>query len=165
MNRIIAVITAATALMLVPATANAEPSQRSLHKEFRAAQSQQASDMRGIAPSLYKGHWHNPRFENFRRCIMQRESHGNYRAANRSSSARGAYQFLDSQWRDGLVWMMLTESRKTGDGLEPEIRRLRSKSIQSWSRYWQDRSFWTAFRNGDGAHHWHYSGSPCNRLA
>lgn len=124
-----------------------------------------ANDPTGIYPSLYKGKWYSPKHDPFRRCIMKRESRGNYRAANPNSSARGAYQFLDSQWRDGLVFMMLKEERRTDGHLKKEIRTLFDKPIHKWSRYYQDRAFWTAFRYGDGAHHWHYSGSPCNRLA
>lgn len=124
-----------------------------------------ANEPVGIFPSLYQGKWFSPKHDSFRRCIMQRESRGNYKAANRTSSARGAYQFLDSQWRDGLVWMMIKEERKTNGSLIPELRELFDRPIHKWSRYYQDRAFWTAFRFGDGAHHWHYPGSPCNRLA
>ena len=54
-----------------------------------------AMDLSGYMPSLYTGKWHSPQHEPFRRCIMDRESNFNYLAANRTSSARGAYQFLD----------------------------------------------------------------------
>jgi hypothetical protein len=124
-----------------------------------------ANDMTGYQPSLYEGRWHSPKHEDFRRCIMKRESHYNYRAANRSSSARGAYQFLDNSWRIPLTHMMIREDKKHGGYLVREIRDLRDVPIHKWNRYWQDRAFWTAFRHGDGAHHWHYSGSPCNGLA
>lgn len=124
-----------------------------------------ATSTNGIHDSLYTGRWYSPEHDDFRRCIMHRESRGNYRAANTSSSARGAYQFLDSQWRDGLVWMMIKEEKRTDGHRVREIRRLFDKPIHRWSRYYQDRAFWTAFRHGDGAHHWHYPGSPCNRLA
>lgn len=124
-----------------------------------------AQDMTGYEPSLYTGKWHSPRHEDFRRCIMDRESNFNYRAANRSSSARGAYQFLDRSWRIPLTHMMMKEDKRTGGHLREEILALRDISIQKWDRYWQDRAFWTAFRHGEGKHHWHYSGSPCNGLA
>ena len=125
----------------------------------------QAHDMQGYEPSLYEGKWHSPKHEGFRKCIMKRESHYNYRAANKSSSARGAYQFLDRSWRIPLTHMMIHEDKKTGGYRTPEIRDLRDKPIHHWNRYWQDRAFWTAFRYGDGKHHWNYAGSPCNRLA
>lgn len=110
----------------------------------------------GYAPSLYRGKWYHPRWEDERKCIMRRESRFNYRAANHSSSARGAYQFLDRQWRDGLVWMMLKEG-----GNKKEIRALRSKPIHHWNRYYQDRAFFTAWRHGQGRHHWSLPGMQC----
>jgi len=115
-----------------------------------------AQSTQGYAPSLYQGKWYKKKWEDERKCIMQRESRFNYKAANKSSSARGAYQFLDSQWRDGLVWMMLDEG-----GNKKEIRSLRDKPIHKWSRYYQDRAFFTAWRHGKGKKHWHYPGSHC----
>lgn len=132
-----------------------------ISQEHRAASSVLADDMKGYKPSLYRGKWYDIRWEDSRKCIMSRESHFSYRAANRSSTARGAYQFLDSQWRDGLVYMMLKESKETKDGLIKEIKTLFDKPIHSWSRYYQDRAFFTAWRHGDGKHHWHYPGHNC----
>ena len=132
-----------------------------ISQEHRSARSSLASDMKGFEPSLYRGKWYNAKWEDSRKCIMNRESHFSYRAANKSSSARGAYQFLDSQWRDGLVWMMLKESKKVGDGLSAEIRTLFDKPIHKWSRYYQDRAFYTAWQNGKGSKHWFYPGHNC----
>ena len=129
--------------------------------EHRAAESIVALDMKGFKPSLYRGKWYSPRWENTRKCIMFRESRHNYRAANKTSSARGAYQFLDRQWRDGLVWMMLKESKNNKDGLRESIKQLRDKPIHAWSRYYQDRAFFTAWRNGAGKKHWALQGSRC----
>lgn len=114
------------------------------------------TSMVGYSQSSYQGKWYHPKWEDERKCIMQRESRFNYRAANSTSSARGAYQFLDSQWRKGLVWMMLDEG-----GHVKEIKSLRNKPIHKWSRYYQDRAFFTAWRHGDGKHHWHYPGQNC----
>jgi muramidase (phage lysozyme) len=129
--------------------------------EHRAAESPEALDLMGYQPSLYRGQWYSARWEQARKCIMNRESRHNYQAANKSSSARGAYQFLDSQWRDGLVWMMLEESKEQKDGLQSSIRELRNKPIHSWSRYYQDRAFFTAWRDGAGRQHWALQGSRC----
>lgn len=115
-----------------------------------------AQDMRGFEPSLYTGKWFDPKWEKTRKCIMQRESRHNYRAANSRSSARGAYQFLDSQWRDGLVWMLLPEARKLG--LAKEAKALRKKPIHKWNRYWQDAAFYTVWRHGEGKQHWYLGG-------
>ena len=132
-----------------------------LSLEHRSARSEIADDMKGYEPSLYRGKWYDSKWEKSRKCIMNRESKFSYRAANKSSSARGAYQFLDSQWRDGLVWMMLKESKKTNDGLSAEINTLFDKPIHRWSRYYQDRAFFTAWQHGEGKHHWYYPGHNC----
>lgn len=116
-----------------------------------------AASTKGFATSLYKGKWYHKKWEDERECIMWRESRFNYKAANKSSSARGAYQFLDNNWRDGLVWMMLEEG-----GNKKEIKALRNKPIHKWNRYYQDRAFYTAWRNGEGAKHWHLQESRCN---
>ena len=70
-----------------------------------------AQDMRGFEPSLYQGKWYDKKWESTRKCIMWRESRFDYRAANKSSSARGAYQFLDSQWRVSLTHMLMPEHK------------------------------------------------------
>ena len=134
--------------------------------EQRAANSPAAKALKGYKPSIYRGIWYSPRHEPYRECVMYRESRHNYRAANRTSSARGAYQFLDRSWRISLTHMMIAESRKTSDGLIKEARELRSKPIHHWNRYWQDRAFWTAFRFGAGKKHWYFQGTKsCDRLA
>ena len=110
----------------------------------------------GYEPSEYRGKWYVSQHEGIRKCIMWRESRFNYKAANKSSSARGAYQFLDRAWRDGLVWMMLKEG-----GDKKEMDALRDKPIHHWSRYYQDRAFWTAWRKGEGKKHWSLPGKQC----
>lgn len=122
-------------------------------REFRAAVSPLATKMVGIKPSLYRGKYFKPKKgEDFRLCVIERESKGHYKAANRSSSARGAYQFLDSQWRESLIHMLRPEARK--NGLLPQLRKLSDKPIHKWSRYWQDAAFWTVYNGGEGAKHW-----------
>lgn len=137
--------------------------QPALAGETHPALSDEALDRTGIKESLYQGKHYNPhRWETFRHCVIQRESRGSYRAANVTSSARGAYQFLDSQWRDSLVWMLLPEHRR--DGLADEVRDLRDKPIHHWNRYWQDAAFWTVMNaSADSWRHWR--GGSCDRLA
>jgi hypothetical protein len=155
MQKKILFITAIIAGLLLSTTpAIAEPS--SIEKKARWL---------GYQPSLYEGKWHSPKYEEFRKCILHQESRYNYRAANKTSSARGAYQFLDRSWRVSLTYMMIAEEKKAGGNRVAVIRDLRDESIDKWSRYWQDRAFWTAFRHGDGAHHWHLPGGRCNGLA
>jgi muramidase (phage lysozyme) len=129
--------------------------------EYRMSQSKDAKDMMGYEESLYKGQWYDSRWESTRKCIMHRESRFNYRSANKTSSARGAYQFLDNFWRDGLVWMMLKESKESNDGLSKDIKKLRDKPIHKWNRYYQDRAFFTAWRHGAGKKHWYHFNSNC----
>ncbi len=134
---------------------------KKVHPEYRAAKSKDAKDMKGFEPSLYRGKWYTPKAKAERKCIMDRESRFSYRAANRTSSARGAYQFLDKSWREGLVHMFIKESKKTNDGLIKEAKKLRSKPIHKWNRYWQDRAFYTAWRFGEGRKHWYHGYLRC----
>lgn len=131
--------------------------------EALAARSINAQDTKGIEPSLYRGVWYTKKGEPFRLCVISRESHGNYKAQNQTSSARGAYQFLDISWRISLTKMMRSEAKS--NNLLPQLDALKKKPISSWNRYWQDAAFFTAYRRGDGAFHWHLDGSYCNKLA
>lgn len=131
------------------------------HSEYRAAHSVEAIDRKGFESSLYRGVWYSPKWWKVRECIMQRESRYYYGARNKTSTAMGAYQFLDSRWRDSLVWMMLKESNDTNDFLQPTVRGLRNKPIAEWSRYWQDRAFYTVWQHGEGKAHWYHSGIRC----
>jgi hypothetical protein len=133
-------------------------------EEFQAAVSRQAKDLKGYEKSLYRGKYYHKSQERFRKCIMERESRYSYTAANRVSSARGAYQFLDNSWRDGLVYMMVKESKKTGDYLKPKAKKLHEKPIHRWNRYWQDRAFFTALNwdsKWSGKKHWYLTSSGC----
>jgi len=110
----------------------------------------------GYAVSSYQGKWYSPKWEDVRKCIMYHESRYNYKAKQKESSARGAYQFLDRSWRDGLVWMMLDEGGNT-----KEIKSLRDSPINKWNRYYQDRAFFTAWRHGEGKKHWSLQAQRC----
>jgi hypothetical protein len=112
-------------------------------------------------PSQYRGKWFSPKWASERKCIMHHESRFNYRARNDKSSAAGAYQFLDNYWRDSLVWMMLKESNETNDGLQDQVKLLRSKNISQWTRYWQDRAFYTVWMHGEGKKHWSLQAHKC----
>ncbi len=139
--------------------------QSPLHREFRSTVSVKATDRLGYEPSLYRGLFFRESQSRLRLCILRRESHSNYRARNRvESSAMGAYQFLDNKWRLSLVYMMVAESRRTGDGLKRVAWGLRLVPIARWDRYWQDRAFFTALNyrgTGAGRSHWNYPASPC----
>ena len=126
-----------------------------------AASSMEAKDWKGHEPSLYTGQHYQSKWAGVRKCIMHRESRSNYRARGTISTASGAYQFLDSQWRISLTYMMIRESRSTADGLISDIKELRNHPIQEWNRYWQDRAFYTAWDNGRGADHWNQTRHKC----
>lgn len=126
-------------------------------REYRVAVSPDAQDLKGYEKSLYRGKYYHKDQESWRKCVMDRESNFRYTAANSRSSARGAYQFLDNNWRDGLVHMMLKESKKKDHGLEKKLKKLFDKPIHKWNRYFQDRAFFTALNyNGkwSGKKHW-----------
>lgn len=110
------------------------------------------SNTLGWQASAYTGKWYAQKWAPIRKCIMDRESNYNYRARNKTSTAQGAYQFLDSQWRISLTHMMMDEARSLSE--RQAIKALREYPIAKWSRYWQDRAFYTAFRHGKGKHHW-----------
>lgn len=125
------------------------------------ANSPDAQDWKGYEPSLYTGKHYDSKWAGVRKCIQHRESRFNYRARSSVSTASGAYQFLDSQWRISLTYQMIKESRDTKDGLIDEIKALRAKPIQTWNRYYQDRAFYTAWNNGQGAKHWNQTRHGC----
>lgn len=137
--------------------ATAKAAQPTLHKEYRSAVSDDAQDRKGYEKSLYRGKYYHKDQESFRKCVMDRESNFRYKAANSRSSARGAYQFLDNNWRDGLVHMMLKESKNKDHGLEKNLKKLFDKPIHKWNRYYQDRAFFTALNyegKWSGKKHW-----------
>lgn len=110
----------------------------------------------GWQASQYTGKWYAPKWAAARKCIMYRESRFNYRAQNATSSAAGAYQFLDSRWRVSLTHMMMREAHSMSE--RRTIKGLREHNIRTWSRYWQDRAFYTAWRHGEGREHWRTAG-------
>lgn len=59
-------------------------------EELTAAQSIRAEDLHGWEASLYRGAWWRAQYAEFRECVMRRESHFNFAAKNRTSSASGA---------------------------------------------------------------------------
>lgn len=128
------------------------------------------SSMIGVRASTYRGDHFTRAGERFRLCVIARESRGNYAAANPSSSARGAYQFLDRSWRVSLAHMIRAELRSEGVS-KREARSvftvLSSNSISRWSRSMQDMAFFLVLNHGrpfSGAKHWYLAGSSCNAL-
>ena len=121
--------------------------------------SRQAADLLGYLPSLYQGKWYDPQVEGVRRCIMDRESNFNYRAT--SGTYHGAYQMSAALGR-GATWMMQREVRKEmGEEGVAILRALRQLTPNKWNRYWQDRAFFTIWRDGAGAGHWRGGAHAC----
>jgi hypothetical protein len=113
-----------------------------------------------VKPSTYVGKHYNPAWENWRKCVVWRESRDNPKAANKRSSARGLYQFLDNAWRVSLTHMVMREHKHA----RTVIIALRDKPIHHWPRFWQDAAFWTVLNDGAGAKHWALQRSACNGL-
>ncbi len=94
----------------------------------------------GVRSSAYIGKYYSSRHEGTRRCIVRRESGGNYRISSPGGRYRGAYQF-----NAGLA-------RATA--LKMGRRDLARKPINTWSRFDQDKAFWVVWNHGRGAGHW-----------
>ena len=113
-----------------------------------------------VRPSVYVGQHYAPRWEPWRKCVVWRESRDNPRAANKRSSARGLYQFLDRSWRRSLTYMLMPEHRDR----RAEVLALRAQPIHHWPRYWQDAAFWTVLDRGKGARHWAAQRTRCGQV-
>jgi hypothetical protein len=136
----------------------ANDDRREWSREQAAARSSRAQDTRGPLPSLYRGVYFHADQEPFRRCVADREGSYTYEVVGGGSNLyHGTYQFRDGAWRRGLTYMMASESRRTKDGLRAEARALVDVPIHKWSRYWQDRAFYTALNyrgKWSGKSHW-----------
>jgi len=93
-----------------------------------------------VASSAWRGTGFHVRWEPTRKCIVKRESEGNYRVVNRHSGAQGAYQFMPF-WTKKLAKML-------------NKKKLAYKPISRWSRLDQDRAFWAVWQNGRNKSPW-----------
>jgi hypothetical protein len=96
--------------------------------------------LRGVRPSAYIGKHYKSRYESTRRCIVRKESGGNYRIASRTGKYQGAYQFN--------AYLANATARKMGR------KDLVGKPMRTWSRFDQDKAFWLVWNNGRGRGHW-----------
>lgn len=113
-----------------------------------------ATDKHGVAQSLYTGKWYSKKAERKRRCIVRKETGGNYNSVSSNGRYRGAYQ-MSRPLAVGATWMMQPEVKKEfGAKAAAVVAKLRKVPTQKWNRYWQDRAFWTIWRNGSGRSHW-----------
>jgi hypothetical protein len=130
-------------------------------REVALARGNRASrDLVGWQPSLYQGKWFQPEVEPIRKCIMDRESNFNYAAVG-AGTYFGAYQ-MNRGLAVGATQAMEDEVRKEmgAEGVTI-LKALRGIAPNRWNRYWQDRAFWTVWRNGAGKGNWHGGGLNC----
>jgi hypothetical protein len=150
---VVAAATAAGALVLISPAAQASVGAASWTSAVSTAPSAMGSAVRagernkkvsrslsGVRASAYIGKHYSSRHEGTRRCIVRRESGGNYRISSPGGRYRGAYQF-----NAGLA---RATAYKMGR------RDLAGKPISSWSRFDQDKAFWVVWNHGRGAGHW-----------
>ena len=104
--------------------------------------------------SKYRGKWFDPALADCREAIMRRESKFNYKAANPVSSARGAYQFLDNNWRESLVHILRPEIKKDYPLRRDTLESLTDKPIHKWPAFYQDAAWYTVVVKHDGLKHW-----------
>lgn len=126
-------------------------------REAAAARSSRAQDTRGALPSLYRGLYFHADQETFRRCVADREGSFTYEVrGGGGDNYYGTYQF-HRNFQRGAAYMMANESKRTGDGLRKQALALRYVPINKWSRYWQDRAFYTVLNwrgKWTGKGHW-----------
>jgi len=111
----------------------------------------------------------------FAACVSERESHGNYRAVNRDeqgrkqpSSARGRWQFIQSDWGHGLPFMVADRLVQFGMPRRDarQIRKqMAAKPIDKWTPVLQDIGFVAVVTHDGGWRHWALKNSRCNSLA
>ena len=114
-----------------------------------------------MAKSLYRGKYWTPTMSDCREAIMRRESRFDYRAANSTSSARGAYQFLDRSWRESLVHMLRPEIKRDYPHRRETLESLTGKPIHKWPTFYQDAAFYTVVVGHGGINHWAPVPSAC----
>jgi hypothetical protein len=96
--------------------------------------------MTGIRSSAYIGRYYSSRHEGTRKCIVRKESRGNYRIVSSGGSYRGAYQFN--------AHLARATAKKMGRS------DLVNKPFNHWSRFDQDKAFWTVWNHGRGRGNW-----------
>jgi hypothetical protein len=157
-------------VMAMRSTATAIQAATPMHREYRAAVSKDARSLKGFKPSLYRGRHFSKSDESLRKCIITRESRAVYSVTGGGNldgipggDYQGAYQMSPDLAR-GVTYMMAKESKKTNDGLLSEVRSLRDVPASEWSRYWQDRAFYTILNyenSRSGAKHWFSTSHKC----
>ncbi len=139
-----------------PKVAAAAPPAGLLLGEPAASRNRAVSySLRGVFPSAYIGAYYDSRYEKKRKCIVDRESHGYYTVRSANGLYNGAYQMTASLGVGATKKMLSSVAAEVGASTAAALMaKLRTTTPNKWSRYWQDRAFWTIFNHGSGASHW-----------
>lgn len=155
MTGILAATATAGALLLIAPAAPAAASTAVTVAPSAAASAVRAGErnpkvsrsLSGVRSSAYVGKYYSSRYEGTRKCIVRRESGGNYRISSPGGRYRGAYQF-----NAGLARATASKMGRSDLARTP---------ISSWSRFDQDKAFWVVWNHGRGAGHWRSTRHRC----
>lgn len=112
------------------------------------------ADERTMNKSKYRGKYFRAELAPCREAIARRESGFSYTAKNRSSSASGYYQFLDSSWRVPLTKTLRPEIRKNYPEKLEMLDELDQVPMRYWPKFYQDAAFYTVVVRDNGIRHW-----------
>jgi hypothetical protein len=116
----------------------AQEAARAAAEEARRAEL--AASRHGILPSQYTGAYFDPRSEATRKCIVQKESGGDYGIVSANGRYMGAYQFMQQTAN--------TTAQRMG---RPDLVGV---PVNQWTRAEQDQAFWTLWNHGAGRSNW-----------
>ena len=137
----------------LPARDTAPPNDRDPGGDGQAPWLSKAGrDMKGYRPSTYTGKYYEKSREQYRLCVVQRESGGNYDEP--SAGHQGAYQMSPSLAEQALGAMRAEIRSEYGAKGTAALKKLEGVPIYKWARFWQDAAFWTIFDHGNGWRHW-----------
>jgi hypothetical protein len=153
---VVAALLGAAALGSAPAQAAPDGTGRA----ERPWQTRAADDLHGYRASAYQGRFFDPRFEQYRLCVLQRESGGYYTVVSSNGLWRGAYQFTQG-WASVLLDRLAPEMRATfGVDTWNRLRaRLDTRRINQMDRFVQDALFWAGFSMNRGVGLWQSGGN------
>ncbi len=115
-------------------------------------QSRAAEDIRGYRASAYTGTYFLKTREQYRLCVVQRESGGNYDEA--TGAHTGAYQMTSTLSEQALDTLRAEIGDRYGKKGLAALADLKGTPIHTWNRFWQDAAFWAGFDRGAGWRHW-----------
>ncbi len=156
-----AVVVGALVLLIPgPAQAAERTAPQRPDRSERPWQTKAADDLHGYRASAYQGRFFDPRFEQYRLCVLQRESGGYYDVVSANGLWRGAYQFTQG-WARVLLDRLAPEMRaEYGADVWNRLRaRLDGRRIDQMDRFVQDALFWAGFSMNRGVGLWQSGGN------